>query len=206
MSVRRHRRRRWQQAPHTRSTRAAAMRAQIVAGHHPIELIPQSFLEHAIPGVYFLTSGFMKGALTPTRAETRDKRSNQTKQQPLQPTASATPEPRPQLAASTPGLRTATSPLAPYALRLRIRSCRGCCALQATTRADERTPACATWSSRERRTCTRCGALLRALVATRAYGREYLAVVGFAARHGTHTTSACKRTTALTAHRALLRA
>jgi hypothetical protein len=54
------------------------MRAQIVAGHHPIELIPQSFLEHAIPGVYFLTSGFMKGAPTPTRAETRDKRPNQT--------------------------------------------------------------------------------------------------------------------------------
>ena len=48
------------------------MRAQIVAGHHPIELIPQSFLEHAIPGVYFLTSGFMKGAPTPTRAETRE--------------------------------------------------------------------------------------------------------------------------------------
>jgi hypothetical protein len=69
------------------------MRAQIVAGHHPIELIPQSFLEHAIPGVYFLTSGFMKGAPTPTRAETRDKRSHQTKQQPLQPTASPTHEP-----------------------------------------------------------------------------------------------------------------
>ena len=182
------------------------MRAQIVAGHHPIELIPQSFLEHAIPGVYFLTSGFMKGAPTPTRAETRDKRSNQTKKQPLQPTASATPEPRPQLAASTPGLRTATSPLAPYALRLRIRSCRGCCACVAGHHTSRRAHTgmrdvvvqgkADMYALRRTTACSRCYSGVRA----------YLAVVGFADRHGTHTTSACKGTTALTAHRALLRA
>jgi hypothetical protein len=89
----------------------------------------------------------------------------------LQPTASATPEPRPQLAASTPGLRTATSPLAPYALRLRIRSCRGCCGV-----AGHHTSRRAHTGMRDvvvqgkadmyalRRT-------MRALVATRAYGR-----------------------------------
>lgn len=32
-----------------------------VVGHHPIEFIPMSYIEHGIPGVKFLTAGFMKG-------------------------------------------------------------------------------------------------------------------------------------------------
>jgi len=40
---------------------ASAAAWKIVIGHHPIEFIPHSFKEHGIPGVSFLTSGFMKG-------------------------------------------------------------------------------------------------------------------------------------------------
>ena len=37
---------------------------KVVCGHHPIELIPQGILEHGLPGVRFLTAGFMKGHAT----------------------------------------------------------------------------------------------------------------------------------------------
>ena len=44
------------------STSQAAWK--IVVGHHPIEYVPFSFLEHGLPGVQWLTAGFMKGHLT----------------------------------------------------------------------------------------------------------------------------------------------
>ena len=41
-----------------------------MVGHHPIEYIPISFLEHGLPGVQWLTAGFMKGHLTSRMRQT----------------------------------------------------------------------------------------------------------------------------------------
>jgi len=40
---------------------------KIVVGHHPIELVPLNRLEHGLPGVSYITSGFMKGSIRTRR-------------------------------------------------------------------------------------------------------------------------------------------